>query len=77
MYDILISTPLRLVHLIQSEAIDLSQVSILCLDEADQLLDAKFVEQLDQILAQCTHKEIQRVMFSATMLEVCRIVISI
>uniref|UniRef100_K3X9X4 RNA helicase n=1 Tax=Globisporangium ultimum (strain ATCC 200006 / CBS 805.95 / DAOM BR144) TaxID=431595 RepID=K3X9X4_GLOUD len=68
-HDILIATPLRLVHLIQETKIDLSMVEIVCLDEADRLFDMGFVEQIDEIFAACTHPKIQRAMFSATMLQ--------
>uniref|UniRef100_M4C3Q2 RNA helicase n=1 Tax=Hyaloperonospora arabidopsidis (strain Emoy2) TaxID=559515 RepID=M4C3Q2_HYAAE len=68
-HDVLIATPLRLVHLIQEAKVDLSTVEIVCLDEADRLLELGFVEQIDEIFAACTHANIQRAMFSATMLE--------
>jgi ATP-dependent RNA helicase DDX52/ROK1 len=38
-YDILIATPLRLVTLIRSNAIDLSSVEMIIMDEADKLLE--------------------------------------
>lgn len=68
-HDILIATPLRLVHLIQETKLDLSMVEMVCLDEADRLFDMGFVEQIDEIFAACTHPKIQRAMFSATMLQ--------
>ncbi|KAI9922038.1 hypothetical protein PsorP6_000260 [Peronosclerospora sorghi] len=68
-HDVLIATPLRLVHLIQEVKVDLSTVEIVCLDEADRLLELGFVEQVDEIFAACTHVKVQRIMFSATMLE--------
>ncbi|TMW66353.1 hypothetical protein Poli38472_004118 [Pythium oligandrum] len=68
-HDILIATPLRLVHLIQEAKLDLSMVEMVCLDEADRLFDMGFVEQIDEILAACTHPKIQRAMFSATMMQ--------
>ncbi|KAL4138695.1 hypothetical protein PRIC2_002199 [Phytophthora ramorum] len=68
-HDVLIATPLRLVHLIQEAKVDLSTVEIVCLDEADRLLELGFVEQVDEIFAACTHAKVQRAMFSATMLE--------
>ncbi|KAE8890859.1 DEAD-box ATP-dependent RNA helicase 57 [Phytophthora fragariae] len=68
-HDVLIATPLRLVHLIQEVKVDLSTVEMVCLDEADRLLELGFVEQVDEIFAACTHAKIQRAMFSATMLE--------
>ncbi|CAI5717717.1 unnamed protein product [Hyaloperonospora brassicae] len=68
-HDVLIATPLRLVHLIQEAKVDLSAVEMVCLDEADRLLELGFVEQVDEIFAACTHATVQRAMFSATMLE--------
>ncbi|KAG4048295.1 putative ATP-dependent RNA helicase ddx52 [Phytophthora cactorum] len=68
-HDVLIATPLRLVHLIQESKVDLSTVEMVCLDEADRLLELGFVEQVDEIFAACTHPKVQRAMFSATMLE--------
>jgi ATP-dependent RNA helicase DDX52/ROK1 len=38
-YDILIATPLRLVSLIRSNAIDLSSIEMIIMDEADKLLE--------------------------------------
>ncbi|CAH0494018.1 unnamed protein product [Peronospora farinosa] len=68
-HDVLVATPLRLVHLIREAKVDLSTVEIVCLDEADRLLELGFVEQVDEIFAACTHAKVQRTMFSATMLE--------
>eukprot|EP00898_Chlorokybus_atmophyticus_P001705 jgi/Chlat1/2535/Chrsp175S02387 len=49
--DIIISTPLRLKHLIEEQRVSLSTVSHLVLDEADKLLEMGFIEQIDGILA--------------------------
>ncbi|KAG1707448.1 hypothetical protein DVH05_026646 [Phytophthora capsici] len=68
-HDVLIATPLRLVHLIQEAKVELSTVEMVCLDEADRLLELGFVEQVDEIFAACTNPKVQRAMFSATMLE--------
>ncbi|KAJ3286155.1 RNA-dependent ATPase rok1 [Borealophlyctis nickersoniae] len=65
-FDILISTPLRLVHAIQTEAMKLSNVRHLILDEADKLLELGFLEQVDEILAACTSPKLQKSLFSAT-----------
>lgn len=37
------------------------------LDEADRLLDAEFVQQVEEIVAACSHPNIQRAVFSATL----------
>ncbi|KAJ2158844.1 RNA-dependent ATPase rok1 [Coemansia sp. RSA 552] len=65
-YDILVTTPLRLVHAIQNAEADLSHVRTLVLDEADSLLEKGFLEQVDEILAACTSASLQISLFSAT-----------
>ena len=69
-YDALVCTPLRLVHLIETESLSLHTVSLLVMDEADKLLELGFLEQVDAILAACSHAQLQRCLFSATMLPV-------
>ena len=66
-FDILITTPLRLVHAIQHDEVDLSRVEQLVLDEADRLLEQGFLEQTDEILAACTHPDLHKALFSATL----------
>ncbi|KAF9366333.1 RNA-dependent ATPase rok1 [Mortierella sp. NVP85] len=66
-YDILISTPLRLVHAIQQEKMELDHVRHLILDEADKLLEQGFLEQTDEIFAACSHPSLQKSLFSATL----------
>ncbi|KAJ1897157.1 RNA-dependent ATPase rok1 [Kickxella alabastrina] len=66
-YDILVTTPLRLVHAIQNNEVDLSRVRNLVLDEADSLMEKGFVEQVDEILAACTSTNLQISLYSATM----------
>jgi ATP-dependent RNA helicase DDX52/ROK1 len=66
-YDILITTPLRLVHAIEQQEVDLGNVRHLILDEADRLLEQGFLEQTDAILAACTHSSLRKAMFSATL----------
>ncbi|KAI0028277.1 P-loop containing nucleoside triphosphate hydrolase protein [Vararia minispora EC-137] len=65
--DIIISTPLRLVAAKRSGNIDLSNVRHLILDEADRMLDPEFLEQVQEITAACTHDDIQKAVFSATL----------
>ncbi|ETV72874.1 hypothetical protein, variant [Aphanomyces astaci] len=68
-YDVVIATPLRLVHLITNDNVKLDSVEMICLDEADRLFDMGFVEQIDDVFAACTNPKMQRMMFSATMLQ--------
>ncbi|KAJ3388778.1 RNA-dependent ATPase rok1 [Lobulomyces angularis] len=65
-FDILITTPLRLVTALQNESIKLNLVRHLVLDEADKLLELGFIEQVDEILASCTSPTLQKHLFSAT-----------
>lgn len=65
--DILITTPLRLVHAIEHEELDLSRVEYLVMDEADRLLEQGFLEQTDTILAACSDPNLRKALFSATL----------
>lgn len=64
--DVLIATPGRLLQLVGSKAVRLSEVETLVLDEADQLLNAGFEKELDLILAMLPEKR-QNLLFSATL----------
>lgn len=64
---IVIATPGRLAMMIKREAIDLSRVRYLILDEADRLLDPTYVDDLSTALDACTSDNRQTLMFSATM----------
>ncbi|KAL2914623.1 RNA-dependent ATPase rok1 [Polyrhizophydium stewartii] len=65
-FDILISTPLRLVTALKEDSIKLEKVRHLVLDEADKLLELGFLEQVDEIFAACTSETLQKSLFSAT-----------
>ena len=65
-YDILISTPLRLVYALEAGAVDLSTVTYFVLDEADRLFEKQFVEQTDKILLGIKSTA-QKSLFSATL----------
>lgn len=65
-FDILISTPLRLLSVTRSGSVDLSRVQHIILDEADKLFEEGFVEQTDSIIEQCTSPKLQKALFSAT-----------
>ncbi|KAF8167835.1 P-loop containing nucleoside triphosphate hydrolase protein [Crassisporium funariophilum] len=65
--DIIISTPLRLMSALQEGQLDLANVRHLVLDEADRMLDAEFMPQIQEIVAACTHPKLQKALFSATL----------
>jgi ATP-dependent RNA helicase DeaD len=60
------ATPGRLVDLINRNKIDISQVETVVLDEADEMLNMGFRDELDAIIEQ-TPKERNTLLFSATM----------
>ena len=63
--DILVATPGRLLDHVQQKTVDLSQVQILVLDEADRMLDMGFIRDIKKILA-LLPKQRQNLLFSAT-----------
>src|SRR3989344_896107 len=63
--DILIATPGRLLDHISQKTVDLSNVEILVLDEADRMLDMGFINDIRKILA-LLPKARQNLLFSAT-----------
>lgn len=63
---IIIATPGRLRDLIGRKAVDLSQLAYIVLDEADEMLNMGFKEELDDILSYIP-KEKNTWLFSATM----------
>jgi ATP-dependent RNA helicase RhlE len=64
--DILIATPGRLLDLHSQRHVNLAEVSILVLDEADRMLDMGFIRDVRKIVAACP-KQRQTLLFSATM----------
>jgi ATP-dependent RNA helicase RhlE len=64
--DVLVATPGRLLDLAGQRHVDLSEVSVLVLDEADRLLDMGFIRDVKRIVA-LTPKSRQSLLFSATM----------
>jgi len=64
--DILVATPGRLLDLINQGFLNLRDVEILVLDEADRMLDMGFIHDVKRILALVPRKK-QSLLFSATM----------
>ncbi|HTG37316.1 DEAD/DEAH box helicase [Sphingomonas sp.] len=64
--DILVATPGRLMDLIEQRCMSLSDVEILVLDEADQMLDLGFIHTLRKIVTMLPQDR-QSLFFSATM----------
>ena len=63
--DILVATPGRLLDHVQQKTVDLRQVEILVLDEADRMLDMGFIHDIRRILALLPATR-QNLLFSAT-----------
>ncbi|PHM74694.1 ATP-dependent RNA helicase RhlE [Xenorhabdus kozodoii] len=63
--DILVATPGRLLDLEHQNAVDLSHVEILILDEADRMLDMGFIHDIRRVLSKLPAKR-QNLLFSAT-----------
>ncbi|MCF7852189.1 MAG: DEAD/DEAH box helicase [Simkaniaceae bacterium] len=63
--DVIIATPGRLLDLINQKAVDLRDVGILVLDEADRMLDMGFVHDIKKIITHLPQKR-QNLLFSAT-----------
>ncbi|HEX6558975.1 MAG TPA: DEAD/DEAH box helicase, partial [Longimicrobiales bacterium] len=65
-FDILVATPGRLFDHIERGNVDLSEIKVLVLDEADRMLDMGFRPQIEAILEKLPQKR-QTLLFSATM----------
>jgi ATP-dependent RNA helicase RhlE len=63
--DIVVATPGRLIDLMEQDAVDLSHIEILVLDEADRMLDMGFIHSIRKIL-KVLPKQRQNLLFSAT-----------
>jgi len=66
--NILVATPGRLLELVESNAVHLSKISTLVLDEADKMLNLGFKEEMTRIFALLPQKR-QNLLFSATLSE--------
>ncbi len=64
--DVLVATPGRLIDLIDRKAMNLDNVEVLVLDEADQMLDLGFIHALRRIIPLLPRRR-QTLFFSATM----------
>ncbi|MBA3562651.1 MAG: DEAD/DEAH box helicase [Gammaproteobacteria bacterium] len=63
--DIVVATPGRLLDHVSQRTVDLSQLDILVLDEADRMLDMGFIHDIRKILALLPRRR-QNLLFSAT-----------
>ena len=64
--QVLVATPGRLLELVESNAVHLSEIKILVLDEADKMLNLGFQEEMTRILSLLPKKR-QNLLFSATL----------
>ncbi|HUQ55268.1 DEAD/DEAH box helicase [Lentzea sp.] len=64
--DVVVATPGRAIDHLQRGTLQLSDLQVVVLDEADEMLDMGFAEDIDAILSE-TPVERQTVLFSATM----------
>ncbi len=64
--DIVVGTPGRVLDLMRRNYIDLSQVEFLVLDEADEMLNMGFIEDIEEIIKACNDDR-RTLLFSATM----------
>jgi ATP-dependent RNA helicase DeaD len=64
--SVIVATPGRLMDLINRKALSLSQISVVILDEADEMLNMGFKEDIDNILAKTPDSK-NTWLFSATM----------
>ena len=67
-FSILVATPGRLRDHLDRKTLDAGAASIIVLDEADEMLDMGFIDEVEEILGQMP-KERQTLLFSATMAE--------
>jgi len=69
--DVVVGTPGRLLDLLRQGMLDLSRVSYLVIDEADEMLEMGFVDDVESILKELS-AERQIALFSATMPDAIR-----
>ena len=66
--NVLVATPGRLLELTETNAVHLSEIDTLVLDEADKMLNLGFQQEMERILALLPKKR-QNLLFSATLSE--------
>jgi ATP-dependent RNA helicase DeaD len=64
--DVVVGTPGRVLDHLGRGTLDVSQIEFLVLDEADEMLDMGFIEDIEAIMEKCGEKR-RVVLFSATM----------
>lgn len=64
--DIVVGTPGRVIDLMKRRKLDLSNVEYFVLDEADEMLNMGFIEDIEFIMDEC-NEDRQMLLFSATM----------
>ncbi|GIH98898.1 DEAD/DEAH box helicase [Planobispora takensis] len=64
--DVIVGTPGRLLDLVKQKHLDLSQIAMLVLDEADRMLDLGFLPDIERII-KLVPAERQTMLFSATL----------
>ncbi|MDP9849101.1 DEAD/DEAH box helicase [Streptosporangium lutulentum] len=64
--DVIVGTPGRLLDLVKQKHLDLSQIDVLVLDEADRMLDLGFLPDIERII-KLIPAERQTMLFSATL----------
>jgi ATP-dependent RNA helicase DeaD len=69
--DIVVGTPGRVLDLIKRKVMNLSSVRFLVLDEADEMLNMGFIDDIEEIIKNCNDGR-QTMLFSATMPEEIR-----
>ncbi|CAB3287182.1 DEAD/DEAH box helicase domain protein [Methanocaldococcus lauensis] len=67
--NIVVGTPGRILDHINRGTINLKNVKYFILDEADEMLDMGFIEDVEKILNSCNNKNKRILLFSATMPE--------
>lgn len=64
--EVVVGTPGRVLDLLRRRKLDLSQVRFLVIDEADEMFNMGFIEDVEEIISNCA-TERQTLLFSATM----------